>query len=61
MTTESAVNLRLPGVVYRPLRSSQLREIELSCLYRREDRSPILQAFLKLIRASRSKHARVKR
>ncbi|WP_087751941.1 LysR substrate-binding domain-containing protein [Paraburkholderia caledonica] len=53
VTTESAVNLRLPGVVYRPLRSTQLREIELSCLYRRGDNSPILQAFLKLIRTSR--------
>jgi LysR family transcriptional regulator, benzoate and cis,cis-muconate-responsive activator of ben and cat genes len=59
ITTESAVNLRLPGVVYRPLKSSQLREIELSCLYRREDTSPILLAFLKLVRSSRSKHVHV--
>ncbi|MFM0337704.1 LysR family transcriptional regulator [Paraburkholderia fungorum] len=60
VTTASAVNLRLPGVVYRPLKSSQLREIELSCLYRREDTSPILQAFLKLIRTSRSRQVRGK-
>jgi DNA-binding transcriptional LysR family regulator len=58
VTTESAVNLRLPGVVYRPLKSAQLRQIELSCLYRREDKSPILLAFLALIRSSRSKPAR---
>jgi DNA-binding transcriptional LysR family regulator len=55
VTTESAANLRLPGVVYRPLRSRQLRNIELSCLYRREDTSPILHAVLGLIRASRGK------
>jgi LysR family transcriptional regulator, benzoate and cis,cis-muconate-responsive activator of ben and cat genes len=60
VTTQSAVNLRLPGVVYRPLRSTQLREIELSCLYRRDDSSPILQAFLKLIRASRAKGGRAR-
>jgi len=56
VTTESAANLRLPGVVYRPLRSKQLRNIELSCLYRRGDTSPILHAMLELIRASRGKY-----
>ena len=37
VTTASSASLRLPGVVYRPLKSSYLREIELSCLYRRAD------------------------
>jgi DNA-binding transcriptional LysR family regulator len=60
VTTESAVNLRLPGVVYRPLKSARLRQIELSCLYRRDDASPILQAFLHLIQSSRSRRVRVK-
>ncbi|CAB3796776.1 LysR substrate-binding domain-containing protein [Pararobbsia alpina] len=60
ITTESAMNLRLPGVVYRPLKSSRLQQIELSCLYRRNDTSPILLAFLKLIRSSRSKQVRAK-
>ncbi len=50
ITTESASNLRLPGVVYRPLRSALLRDIELACLYRRDDPSPILQAFLAIAR-----------
>lgn len=59
ITTESAANLRLPGVVYRPLRSKQLRDIELSCLYRRGDNSPILQAFLVFVRRYRAKKIRV--
>ncbi len=54
VTTASASNLQLPGVVYRPLVSTNLKDIELSCLYRREDNSPILRAFLALIKASRS-------
>jgi DNA-binding transcriptional LysR family regulator len=55
ITTESAANLRLPHVVYLPLRAKQLRYIELSCLYRRDDNSPILQAFVGLIRRLRNK------
>lgn len=58
VTTESAANLRLPGVVYRPLKSRLLRSIELNCMYRRDDPSPILAAFLALIRRSRNqRHA----
>ncbi len=55
VTTESAANLRLPGVVYRPLKSRHLRAIELNCMYRRDDDSPILNAFLALIRRSRNR------
>jgi DNA-binding transcriptional LysR family regulator len=50
ITTESAANLHLPGVVYRPLNSARLRDIELSCLYRRDNASPVLQAFLEVVR-----------
>ncbi len=50
VTTDSASNLRLPGVVYKPLSSRKLKDIELSVLYRTEDRSPILQAFLAVAR-----------
>jgi len=53
VTTESAANLRLPGVIYRPLDSDHLHDIELSCLYRRDNTSPILMAFLELIRETR--------
>lgn len=51
VTTRSAANLRLPGVVFRPLRSRSLRELELCCLWRRDDLSPVLAAFLASVRA----------
>lgn len=50
VTTASTASLRLPGVSYRPLRCDVLRDIELSCLYRRDDPSPILAAFLAVVR-----------
>ncbi|MEN3751765.1 LysR family transcriptional regulator [Mangrovibacter yixingensis] len=53
ITTESAEQLRLPGVVWRPLSCRYLKHIELNCLYRRDDTSPVLAAFLSLIRATR--------
>ena len=50
ITAESSLNLRLPGVEYRPLRSPFLRDIELACLYRKGDDSPVLQSFIAVIR-----------
>lgn len=49
ITTESGTMLQLPGVVFRPLRSRYLKDIELSCVYRREDTSPVLSAFLEVV------------
>ncbi len=59
ITTESAANLRLPSVVYRPLRSKRLRNIELSFLYRLNDNNPALLAFIAMIRNSSKKLLRV--
>lgn len=50
VTTASTASLRLPGVVYRPLVSKHLREIELSCLYLQSDTSPVLAAFMAVVR-----------
>ena len=50
---ESATSLRLPRVVYRPLKGSD-QIIELACAYRPDDRSPILQSFLEVVRQFRS-------
>lgn len=50
VTAGSTASLQLPGVVYRPLVSKHLREIELSCLYRRSDESPVLAAFIAVVR-----------
>ncbi|MEC5404914.1 LysR family transcriptional regulator [Paraburkholderia sp. MPAMCS5] len=54
ITTASAANLRLPGVVYKPLHSARLRHIALNCLYRRGDESPTLHGFLEVIDRFRS-------
>lgn len=51
ITTQSATNLRLPKVVFRPLHCNRLKDLELSCLYRRADPSPALQAFLTVVRS----------
>ncbi|PCE22962.1 LysR family transcriptional regulator [Paraburkholderia acidicola] len=59
ITTESAANLRLPGVVYKPLKSPVLKQIELNCLYRRGDSSAVLQAFLTLVKRARTKRVEI--
>lgn len=45
--------LRLPGVVFRRLNKSPSVMVDINCIYRRDDGSPILQAFLKTIRQMR--------
>jgi DNA-binding transcriptional LysR family regulator len=51
ITVASAATLGLPHVVYRPLQSRALRSVDLCCLYRNDDRSPVLHAFLDTVRA----------
>ncbi|HYQ39537.1 MAG TPA: LysR substrate-binding domain-containing protein [Pseudomonas sp.] len=56
LVSESTAALSLPGVVYRPL--SDLPEnarIDLSCIYRADDHSPILTSFLEVVRAFRKR------
>lgn len=50
VTTGAGSSLSLPGVVYRPFRAPHLRDIELSCFYRRGDNSPVLREFLDVLR-----------
>ncbi len=50
ITAESGMSLRLPGVAFRPLDCDALRDIELACVYRRDDGSPVLAAFLEVVR-----------
>jgi len=50
VTPEAASSLRLPGVVYRPVKANPSPTIDLVCLYRRDDASPILAAFLDTVR-----------
>jgi DNA-binding transcriptional LysR family regulator len=46
---ESATNLQLPNVTYVPL-CSPTPTIDFDCIYRRHDQSPILHAFLGIVR-----------
>lgn len=50
VATESTASLQLPGVVYRPLNSRYLKDIELACIHRRDDPSPVLATFLEVVR-----------
>jgi hypothetical protein len=50
VTPEAASSLRLPGVVYLPLQADPAPTVDLVCLYRRDDASPILAAFLDTVR-----------
>ncbi|VWB44279.1 LysR family transcriptional regulator [Burkholderia lata] len=54
---QSASHLRLPGIVYRPLIAKVAAKIELVCLYRRDDHSPILRSFLEVLQTLTSRDA----
>ncbi|MBL4612608.1 MAG: LysR family transcriptional regulator [Emcibacter sp.] len=61
LVPESAISLKLPGVVYRSV--SGLPEnatIDLSCIYRANDKSAILQSFLEVCRTYRAAYGKIK-
>ncbi|HRH73211.1 MAG TPA: LysR substrate-binding domain-containing protein, partial [Zoogloea sp.] len=50
LVPESATTLQFPGVVYAPLSDTPPNfHVDLSCLYRKGDASPILAAFLQTV------------
>lgn len=51
-------HLALPGVAFRRLAKSPPVTVDFNCIYRRDDASPILQAFLDTIRLMRSTKSR---
>jgi len=48
---DSATNIKIPEVVYRPITGAPPPRVDLSCLYRQGDESPILQKFLAIARS----------
>lgn len=52
LVPRSATNLHLPGVTYRPLHHSPEATVPLCCLYREDDRSPVLARLLDSMRAN---------
>ncbi len=55
LVPESATVLAFPGVAYRPLSGVPApARVDLSCIYRTDDQSPLLAAFLEQVRRFRS-------
>jgi len=52
---ESATNLNLSGVVYRPFLDADAASVDLSCIYRKDDQSALVEAFLAAIELFREK------
>lgn len=50
ITPQAASSLQLPGLTYLPIEADPQPTIDLTCLYRRDDDSPILHAFLDIVR-----------
>lgn len=46
LVPESATNVHVPGVTYRPLHETPRPRVDLSCVYRDDDESPVLAALL---------------
>ena len=53
LVTDSATNLRLPGIVYVPLCSGVRTSFDLCMIHRRGDESTLLNAFLGTVRSMR--------
>ena len=51
LVPQSALNLRLPRVVFRPLITDFECRVDLHCLYRKDEQSPLLHALLRCIRS----------
>lgn len=50
LVPRSATALNLPGIVYRPLHHQTHPRVDLCCIYRKDDVSPILQSLLASMR-----------
>lgn len=50
----AAVALRVQGTTYRPLADAPQAVVDLSCLYRATDQSPLLKSFLAVVREHRA-------
>lgn len=54
----SMATLQMPNVVYRPLKTRGKATVELHCLYRTDERSPLLLSLLETVRAYRRADSR---
>jgi DNA-binding transcriptional LysR family regulator len=56
LVPEAASSLSVPGVVYRRLANAPDAVVDLSCIYRSDENSPLLLAFLQTIREFRGRN-----
>ena len=61
LVPEHATVLQMPGVIYRPLRNARSTLLDLHCIFRRDDESPILRAFLNTVVADQAETKRAER
>lgn len=58
LVPESTMNLKIPGVIYRPFADlPDSARVDLSCIFRADDQSPLLNAFLQTVREFRETQA----
>lgn len=57
LVPESTTNLRIPGIVYRKIAREPAASVDLSCISRRDDQNPILEAFLEVVGLFRGESA----
>lgn len=50
LVPQSATSMALPGITYRPLHHPEGADVDLCCIYRDDDDSPILQSLLAAMR-----------
>lgn len=56
LVPESVLNLQLPDVVFRPLAPDIASTVDLHCVYRKDERSPLLAALLACIHDFKRQH-----
>ena len=56
LVPESVLNLNLPDVVFRPLAPDIASTVDLHCVYRKDERSPLLAALLACIHDFKGQH-----
>lgn len=52
LVPRSGKNLHVPGIVYRPLTHSPVSHVDLCCIYRSDDTSPVLHRLLQSFRTT---------
>lgn len=52
LVPQSATSMALPGITYRPLHHPTGSQVDLCCIYRDDDQSPILQSLLASMRSA---------